>query len=92
MQLADGAAAFAGQPRRRQTCLLTTDFGNGIGPGFDLDSDTIEEGGTLRAAGIGEAGKRCFRSYGCSIDIRRGADSKRMRRPVGGVLATHRSP
>ncbi|KVK66906.1 hypothetical protein L907_19945 [Agrobacterium sp. C13] len=75
-QLANGAAAFALQASCGQAGLGGADFGDGVGAGFDLLGNGVEECGALFAGGVTVAPEGVFGCFtGCIHQID-GADRK----------------
>ncbi len=86
-QLAGRAAALALQARLGQAGFLGADLGDRFGARLDLVGDGVQESGAILSAGVAEAEKRSFRSFGGARHKIRRADTEIMRRAVRGVGA-----
>ncbi|MNK68871.1 hypothetical protein D3C87_882490 [compost metagenome] len=75
-ELANGAAAFALQASCGQAGFGRADFGDGVGAGFDLIGDGVEECGALFAGGVTVAPESFFGSFTGRIHQIDGADRK----------------
>jgi hypothetical protein len=75
---------LAFQPRGRQAGFLGANLGDRGPPRVDLVGDAVQESGACRAGGRGEDRKSALCGGTGGIDMRKRADRKRMRRPVGG--------